>query len=190
MSFETKDSGERVQFDSGMVRDVNTGKTLWHLVTSGPMLRRWAELLTRGAEKYTPNNWMLASGQTERDRFRESAFRHFMQWYNGETDEDHAAAVFFNINGSEYIDARTAEESGREVGGPGETDRGGEAGSDSSYGADALATALARGDRGRNCAVCDAGGLHRLEERTNREDGYTPFDPDLYGGRWYESSLD
>jgi hypothetical protein len=101
--FITKDSGHRVTFDSGMVRDTSAGKTLWHLVTAGPLLRRWASLLTRGAQKYSPNNWMKASGQAELDRFRESAFRHFMQWYNGETDEDHAAAVFFNINGAEYV---------------------------------------------------------------------------------------
>jgi hypothetical protein len=100
--FITKDSGHRMTFDSGMVRDTNAGKMLWHLVTAGPLLRRWAGLLTRGAQKYSPNNWMKASGQAELDRFRESAFRHFMQWYNGETDEDHAAAVFFNINGAEY----------------------------------------------------------------------------------------
>lgn len=100
--FKTKDSGERVEFESGMVRDVTNGKILWHLVSSGPMLKRWAELLTRGAEKYSADNWMKASGEAEYNRFRESAFRHFMQWYSGDIDEDHGAAVFFNINGAEY----------------------------------------------------------------------------------------
>lgn len=100
--FVTKDSGQRQEFASGMKRDVSTGKTLWHLVTSGPMLRRWAELLTRGAEKYDADNWMKANGEAEHKRFKESAFRHFMQWYNGDTDEDHGAAVMFNINGAEY----------------------------------------------------------------------------------------
>jgi hypothetical protein len=88
-----------------MVRDVSTGKTKWHLVTCGPMLKRWAELLTRGAEKYSENNWMLARGDDELKRFKESAFRHFMQWFSGETDEDHAGAVFFNINGAEFVKA-------------------------------------------------------------------------------------
>lgn len=72
------------------------------------MLRRWVTLLTRGKVKYpdvTPGvgNWTLASGDEEYQRFRESAFRHFMQWYYGERDEDHAAAVFFNVNGAEYV---------------------------------------------------------------------------------------
>lgn len=106
--FETKDSGERVEFDSGMTRDTTVGKVLWHLVTSGPMLRRWAGLLTRGAVKYSADNWLKAAGTEEYDRFRESAFRHFMQWYSGENDEDHAAAVYFNINGAEYVREKMA----------------------------------------------------------------------------------
>ena len=104
--FTTKDSGERQLFDSGMQRDTTTGKTLWHLIASGPMLRRWAGLLTRGAVKYTPDNWMQANSMVEYERFRESAFRHFMQWYYGHDDEDHAAAVYFNINGTEYVKER------------------------------------------------------------------------------------
>lgn len=103
MKFETKDSGERKQFASGMQRDVEDGKTLWHLVASGPMLQRWAELLTRGAVKYDADNWMKAEGEEELKRFRASAFRHFMQWFYRDTDEDHAAAVLFNINGAEYV---------------------------------------------------------------------------------------
>lgn len=98
-----KDSGKRQEFESGMVRDINEDKTLWHLVADGPMLKRWAEHLTGGARKYAARNWMLAEGDAEYERFKESAFRHFMQWYLGDTDEDHAAAVFFNINGAEYV---------------------------------------------------------------------------------------
>lgn len=101
-----KDSGERVQFDSGMVRDVATDKTDYSLVLDGPMFERWAIHLTNGAKKYAKRNWMQANGQAELDRFRESALRHFMQWYRGDVDEDHAAAVLFNINGAEYTKER------------------------------------------------------------------------------------
>jgi hypothetical protein len=101
--FITKDSGQRMLFESGMQRDTDNGKLKPHLCMSGPMFARWAGLMTRGAEKYDDDNWMKAEGQAEYDRFRASAFRHFFQWWNGETDEDHAAAVFFNINGSEYV---------------------------------------------------------------------------------------
>lgn len=101
--FTIKDSGERMTFDGGMVRDVQTGKTLYHLVLDGPMFVRWAEHLTKGAAKYSESNWLKAEGPAELARFRASAFRHFIQWYRGDTDEDHASAVFFNINGAEYV---------------------------------------------------------------------------------------
>jgi hypothetical protein len=104
--FTTKDSGERHTFSSGMNRDVTTGKTRWDLVADGPMLRRWADLMTRGAVKYDARNWMRANGEEEYARFRESAFRHFIQWYMGETDEDHGAATMFNINGAEFVKAK------------------------------------------------------------------------------------
>mgnify|MGYP001308136020 FL=1 len=103
-SFEVKDSGERMKFASGMQRDTSSGKVDYALVYSGPMLRRWAEHLTKGASKYDRDNWLLAYGPEERERFRISAARHFAQWMYGEKDEDHAAAVFFNINGVEYVD--------------------------------------------------------------------------------------
>lgn len=67
------------------------------------LLRRWAELMTRGAVKYGALNWQKAATQTELDRFRESAARHFFQWYLGDRDEDHAAAVLFNLSGAMYV---------------------------------------------------------------------------------------
>lgn len=107
--FIIKDSGERKQFSSGMQRDLSESKIDWSLIADGPMMERWAIHLTNGAKKYDKRNWMRASGQDEYDRFRESAFRHFMQYMNGETDEDHAAAVYFNLNGMEYVRSRIAE---------------------------------------------------------------------------------
>lgn len=103
MPFEIKDSGERVVFDSGMVRDITTGKIDYTLIMDGPMFDRWAEHLTKGAEKYDARNWMKARGQDEYDRFRSSAARHFRQWLRGDIDEDHGAGVYFNINGAEYV---------------------------------------------------------------------------------------
>lgn len=98
-----KDSGVRESFASGMVRDTAQDKTNVALVFDGPMLWRWATHLTLGAVKYAKRNWMKAAGEAELERFRESAARHFAQWYRGDTDEDHAAAVIFNINGAEYV---------------------------------------------------------------------------------------
>ena len=100
--FVIKDSGKRMEFDSGMVRDTIEGKTDYSLIMDGPMLERWAIHLTKGAQKYSARNWMKAEGEAELERFRQSAIRHFFQWMRGERDEDHAAAVYFNVNGVEY----------------------------------------------------------------------------------------
>jgi hypothetical protein len=107
--FGVKDSGERAKFDSGMVRDTTAGKVRYDLNFDGPMFERLAAHLTKGAVKYEPRNWMKASGAEERDRFKESAIRHFIQWLRGDLDEDHAAAVFFNINGYEYVKERIVQ---------------------------------------------------------------------------------
>jgi hypothetical protein len=112
-AFITKDSGKREAFNSGMVRDTEDNKLQFHRVADGPMLKRWADRLTQGAVKYPDvkpgvPNWTLADGDEELTRFKQSAFRHFMQWFYGEEDEDHAAAVFFNLNGAEYVKSRKA----------------------------------------------------------------------------------
>lgn len=98
----TKDSRERVDFASGMRRDTDSGKPRYDLIPTF-MLKRFAELLARGAEKYGENNWQLANSVEERNRFKASAWRHFVQWANGEDDEDHAAAVWFNIAAHEMV---------------------------------------------------------------------------------------
>jgi len=103
MEFQVKDSGIRESFAGGMVRDTAEDKTNYLLIFDGPMLDRWAAHLTAGAKKYDARNWMLAAGEVEYERFRESATRHFRKWLAGEVDEDHASGVFFNINGAEYV---------------------------------------------------------------------------------------
>jgi hypothetical protein len=104
-----KDSGKRIQFKSGMVRDTAEDKIDYSLIFDGPMLERWAQHLTNGAKKYEKRNWMKSNGEAEYIRFRESALRHFIQWFNGDIDEDHASACFFNINGACYIQDRVKE---------------------------------------------------------------------------------
>lgn len=107
--FETKDSGERAVFDSGMQRDTQDNKPRFDLLFpegqpyTQTFLYRWAALMGRGAEKYTARNWEQAAGQEELDRFKASAARHFVQWMAGERDEDHAAAVAFNLMGAEFV---------------------------------------------------------------------------------------
>jgi len=104
-----KDSGKREQL-GGMVRDTSEDKVRYDLVFDGPMFERWAKHLTDGAKKYEARNWTKAYTEKERERFRESAVRHFIQWLRGDTDEDNAAAVFFNINGHEHVKEYLASE--------------------------------------------------------------------------------
>ena len=109
--FEVKDSGKRAQFGGGMVRDTTEGKIDYTLVLDGPMFNRWATHLTKAAQtKYPKRNWLKAQGEEELARFKESAFRHFIQWYYGEGDEDHGSALLFNVNGAEYVKERIEKE--------------------------------------------------------------------------------
>lgn len=114
--FQTKDSGERAEYSSGMVRDTRAGKPRFDLLLPDgvpykeQMLTRWAALMARGAEKYSDRNWEKARTMEELERYLDSAFRHFMQWISGEEDEDHAAAVMFNIMGAEYVRYRILNE--------------------------------------------------------------------------------
>lgn len=111
--WETKDSGERAQFSTGMHRDITKGKARYDLIIplgcKEPMLKRWAELMERGAQKYNERNWEKAKTEEELHRFRESAFRHFLQWFLNEEDEDHAAAILFNVQGAEWVKERLNE---------------------------------------------------------------------------------
>lgn len=113
--FEIKDSGKRQEFAGGMVRDTTEGKTNFLNVLFGPMLDRWAAHLTKGREKYPDPepgvpNWTLAQGMDEYLRAKDSAMRHMLQYLRGDVDEDHAAAVFFNINLAEYAKAKMASD--------------------------------------------------------------------------------
>ncbi len=107
--FKTKDSGKREEYVSGMHRDVQSDKPRFDLLFVDGLpyeeqfLTRFAGLLARGAEKYGERNWQLANSPEELTRFKASASRHFAQWITGELDEDHMAAVAFNLMAFEYV---------------------------------------------------------------------------------------
>lgn len=114
--FITKDSGDRAQYASGMQRDSNAGKAKFHLLFpkevpyESQFMTRVADLMARGAQKYSARNWELAAGGDELERFRESAARHLVQWLSGETDEDHSAAVVFNLMAAETLLFKMSQE--------------------------------------------------------------------------------
>jgi hypothetical protein len=101
-NYEVKDSGKRIEYSSGMRRDVQDGKSDYTLIHI-PFLTRLATHLTKGAVKYGENNWQLANSEEELKRFKKSALRHLFQWLSGDIDEDHMAAVCFNLMAAEYV---------------------------------------------------------------------------------------
>ena len=108
-NFITKDSGARKEFDSGMHRDLQVGKPRFDLINpkglpySETLLYRWAMLMSRGAEKYNSRNWEKANSIEELKRFKSSAERHFRQFMDNETDEDHMGGMIFNVNAINYL---------------------------------------------------------------------------------------
>lgn len=114
--FITKDSGKRKQYKSGMQRDLDDDKPRFDLLIpknqkyDETLLYRWAQLMRRGAVKYNERNWEKANGEEELNRFKASAFRHFMQWYCEEEDEDHVTGILFNLNAYEWLKNKLKKE--------------------------------------------------------------------------------
>lgn len=67
------------------------------------IIDRYTVLMTKGAIKYSEGNWLKAQGEAEFKRFKASFSRHLVKYLRGMTDEDHLAALFFNLNGAEYV---------------------------------------------------------------------------------------
>lgn len=99
---KVKDSGKRVDYKSGMRRDVDDGKPRYDLIWK-PGLKRLAFHYMNGAKKYGEDNWQLANSLEEMRRFKASCFRHLMQWLDDEDDEDHASAIIFNVFAAEMV---------------------------------------------------------------------------------------
>jgi len=87
------DSGQRQSFDTGSVRDSREGKGRYDLIPGYPMYRL-ARHFENGAAKYGDRNW--EKGQ-DLSRYLDSASRHLQKLIAGATDEDHPAAVIWNI---------------------------------------------------------------------------------------------
>ncbi len=82
-------------FATGAKRDSNKDKIRPDLI-SPLMLKALGKVLADGAKHYGERNWEKGIPD---DVFKESASRHYVQWMNGEIDEDHAAKLIFNLMG-------------------------------------------------------------------------------------------
>jgi hypothetical protein len=111
MSYEIKDSGARQTFDGGAMRDTEDGKLDWSnlFVHFEPMGTRFVTHMTKGRTKYPDPepgipNWSLFEATPETlARTERSLDRHYKAYRAGLTDEDHAAAILFNLNLAEKI---------------------------------------------------------------------------------------
>lgn len=87
-----KDSGDRREFDSGAVRDMQAGKGRCDLLPAVAILRL-ARHFEAGSEKYGDRNWEKG---IPIHSYIDSAIRHLMKYLDGQDDEDHLIAAAWN----------------------------------------------------------------------------------------------
>lgn len=90
---KVQDTGTRTAFGTGSQRDTQEGKGRFDLIPA-VMLRRLAQHYENGALKYGDNNWQ--KGQPL-NQYYNSAMRHLLAIQDGMLDEDHYAAVIWNV---------------------------------------------------------------------------------------------
>lgn len=93
---KVKDSGKRQSFDTGAVRDIQEGKGRYDLL-SPIFMKRLAQHTENGAKKYGDRNWEKGIPVS---RYLDSAIRHLFAYIEGNRDEDHLAAVAWNVQGA------------------------------------------------------------------------------------------
>lgn len=96
------DSGERTQFDTGAVRDMHEGKGRFDLL---PMcvIKRLAKHYENGCLKYGERNWEKG---IPAHSFADSAFRHLINYLDGEKNEDHLIAAIWNLCGLAWTEEK------------------------------------------------------------------------------------
>jgi hypothetical protein len=99
--YEVKQDGPVATRPSGMMKE-DAGKPQPTLIPTG-FLWRLSRHMSAGAKKYGRNNWKLGNSAKELDDFRDAAFRHFLAWLDDEEDEDHLAAVSFNMWAADHV---------------------------------------------------------------------------------------
>lgn len=88
-----KDSGNRREFDTGAVRDMEEGKGRCDLLPACAILRL-SKHYENGAKKYEERNWEKGIPISS---FIDSGMRHLLKYMDGQTDEDHLVAATWNL---------------------------------------------------------------------------------------------
>ena len=81
------------KFDTGAQRDTGGDKLRMSLVPTEELRRLQLHYL-RGSVKYGVNNWKKGMPLSV---YYDSLNRHLQAWWDGDDDEDHAAAVLWNM---------------------------------------------------------------------------------------------
>lgn len=87
------DSGNRHEFETGAVRDMQEGKGRCDLLPPLAILRL-ARHFEEGAKKYGERNWEKG---IPINSFIDSSLRHILKYMAGEDDEDHLVAAAWNL---------------------------------------------------------------------------------------------
>lgn len=95
---EVCSDSEKKEHETGAIRSDRTGKGRFDLIPPYALFRV-ALHYENGAVEHEDRNWEKGLPLM---RYLESAFRHLMKLLGGSKDEDHAAAVIWNIMG--YIE--------------------------------------------------------------------------------------
>jgi hypothetical protein len=93
------------EFNTGAHRDTGENKLRMSLIPHDELNRVLKRYLD-GAEKYGANNWKKGMPLSV---YYDSAQRHLFKWWNGDTDEDHAAAVIWNMLGAMWTEKNMSE---------------------------------------------------------------------------------
>lgn len=111
-----KDEQPRAKFDGGGVRDGSPKTERFELTWTlddpyeDQMLTRYAAWMARGAEKYADRNWESFKGEDALEHAKGSLLRHVFKFLAGMEDEDHAAAVWFNVHAIDRVRRRMKNE--------------------------------------------------------------------------------
>jgi hypothetical protein len=102
--YPVKDSGKRFESSDGMVRDTSENKPQFTLMFpkgvpyEEQLMTRVADLYHKGGVKYGARNWEKSCTEESLAKHEDCLMRHVVKFLLGMEDEDHAAAVVWNVN--------------------------------------------------------------------------------------------
>jgi len=91
-----------------MIREAKDSKLNYLSYLTPEVLERYAQHMKKGEQRHGRSNWK--KGGYPQKEYLESAMRHLVALWRGDTDEDHAASVIFNMIGYMHEDERDTVE--------------------------------------------------------------------------------